>query len=171
MKVTGMRVREVTGMMTTDGPFWEDRLVRPLDIYPEHRNDFPPWGGEQVDERHFKLTQWFLVIETDEGVSGTAGPLWPDAARLCLTQLAPLIVGRDPLAIELLWDQMHRAQVHGRQGDAMIALVRGRLCALGFEGAMAEPARVAAAERADADGGAGLRLDARLCRRGSWPRA
>jgi L-rhamnonate dehydratase len=122
MKVTGMRVREVTGMMTTDGPFWEDRLVRPLDIYPEHRNDFPPWGGEQVDERHFKLTQWFLVIETDQGVSGTAGPLWPDAARLCLTQLAPLIVGRDPLAIELLWDQMHRAQVHGRQGDAMIAL-------------------------------------------------
>jgi L-rhamnonate dehydratase len=122
MKITRLKVRQVTGTMTTDGPFWEERLVRPLDIYPEHRDDFPPWGGEQVDATSFKMTQWFVVIETDEGVHGTAGPLWPDAARLCLTQLAPLIVGRDPLAIEKLWDQMHRAQVHGRQGDAMIAL-------------------------------------------------
>ena len=39
-----------------------------------------------------------------------------------LTQLAHLLLGQDPLATELLWDQMHRFQVHGRQGDAMIAL-------------------------------------------------
>jgi L-alanine-DL-glutamate epimerase-like enolase superfamily enzyme len=39
-----------------------------------------------------------------------------------LTQLAPIIVSKDPRAIELLWDQMHRLQVHGRQGDAMIAI-------------------------------------------------
>ncbi len=122
MKITRLRIRRLTGTLTTDGPMWEDRLVRPIDIYPEHRRD--PWrqGGQQIDERHFRVTQDFLDIETDAGITGRAGPLWPDAARLVLTQLAHLLIGQDPTATELLWDQMHRFQVHGRQGDAMIAL-------------------------------------------------
>ena len=38
MKITAVRLRRVRGTMTTDGPFWEDRLVQPIDIYPEYRN-------------------------------------------------------------------------------------------------------------------------------------
>ena len=34
----------------------------------------------------------------------------------------PILEEKDPLAIELLWDQMHRFQVHGRQGTPMMAL-------------------------------------------------
>ncbi len=79
MKIAKIRFRKLTGTMETNGPFWEERLLRPIDI-----------GA--------------------------------DAARLVLTQLAPIIVSKDPRAIELLWDQMHRLQVHGRQGDAMIAI-------------------------------------------------
>jgi L-rhamnonate dehydratase len=122
MKIRSLRVRRVTGTLPTDGPLWEDRLARPIDIYPEYRSLPWPEGGAQVDERHMRLTQDFLEIDTDEGLVGAAGPLWPDVARLALTQLAPRLVGRDPLAIELLWDQMHRWQVHGRQGDPMLAL-------------------------------------------------
>jgi L-alanine-DL-glutamate epimerase-like enolase superfamily enzyme len=122
MKITAVRVREVEGTMPTDGPFWEERLLRPIDIYPEYRDEMPPWGGTQVDDRSFRLKQWFVEIEADDGTTGIAGPLWPDAARLVLTQLKPVIMGKDPLATELLWDQMHRLQVHGRQGDPMIAL-------------------------------------------------
>ncbi len=123
MKIRSLRVRRLTGTLSTDGPMWEDRLVRPIDVYPEHRRD--PWrtaGGEQIDDRHFRTTQEFLEISTDEGISGIAGPLWPDPARLVLTQLAHLLLGQDPHATERLWDQMHRFQVHGRQGDAMIAI-------------------------------------------------
>jgi L-rhamnonate dehydratase len=122
MKITRLRVRRVSGTLPTSGPMWEERLVRPIDIYPEHRRD--PWreGGEQLDAHRLRLTQHFLDIETDEGIVGRAGPLWPDPARIVLTQLARLLIGRDPAATELLWDQMHRSQVHGRQGDAMIAL-------------------------------------------------
>jgi L-alanine-DL-glutamate epimerase-like enolase superfamily enzyme len=122
VKVQRLRVRRLTGTMTTDGPFWEERLVRPIDVYPEYRH--APWagGGEQVDDRHFRLTQDFLEVVTDDGITGVAGPLWPDPARLVLTQLSHLLVGQDPLATERLWDQVHRFQVHGRQGDAMIAL-------------------------------------------------
>lgn len=122
MKISAVRVREVEGVMPTDGPFWEERLLRPIDIYPDYRSDMPPWGGEQVDDSNFRLKQWFVQIETDDGSYGIAGPMWPDAARLILTQLKPIVMGKDPLATELLWDQMHRLQVHGRQGDAMIAL-------------------------------------------------
>ncbi|MEM7023283.1 MAG: enolase C-terminal domain-like protein [Pseudomonadota bacterium] len=38
------------------------------------------------------------------------------------TQLVPLITGRDPCATEFLWDLMHRTLVHGRQGEAMMAI-------------------------------------------------
>lgn len=122
MKITKVRVRQVTGTMETQGKFWEDRLVRPIDVYPEYRVQPTPEGGTQLDEKHLKLTQWFVQIETDEGLVGIAGPTWPIAARIVLQQLAHLLIGKDPLATELLWDQMHRWQVHGRQGDAMIAL-------------------------------------------------
>ena len=37
-------------------------------------------------------------------------------------RLRPVLLGRDPVAHEMLWDQMHRIMVHGRQGDAMLAI-------------------------------------------------
>ena len=49
VRITNVRVRQVTGTMATEGPFWEERLVRPIDIYPEYRREQPPWGGQQLD--------------------------------------------------------------------------------------------------------------------------
>ena len=69
--------------MATDEPPWEERLVRPIDTW-------------QVDDRTFRLEQWFVRIEADDGSHGIAGPVWPDAARLVLTQLVPIIIGKDP---------------------------------------------------------------------------
>jgi L-alanine-DL-glutamate epimerase-like enolase superfamily enzyme len=108
--------------MPVDGTYLEDRLVRPIDVYEEYRLAQWPYSAQQIDKNHFRLVQYFLEIRTDDGVVGTAGPVWTDPARLILTQLATALIGRDPLATELLWDQMHRLQVHGRQGDAMLAL-------------------------------------------------
>ena len=108
--------------MHTDGPFWEERLVRPIDIYPEYRtrNDFE--GGIQIDAKHFRLEQYFVRIETDEGPIGIAGPLPDMVAAFVAKRLRPIILGQDPVAHEKLWDQMHRIMVHGRQGDAMLAI-------------------------------------------------
>lgn len=69
-----------------------------------------------------RLESIYLQIESDEGVSGIVGPLWGTAPYFIYTQLRPYLIGRDPLATELLWDQMHRLAAHGRQGDSMIAI-------------------------------------------------
>ncbi|MEZ4611838.1 MAG: enolase C-terminal domain-like protein [Caldilineaceae bacterium] len=44
-----------------------------------------------------------------------------EQAYIVKTQLAPLLIGHDPLAIERLWDRMYRFQVHGRKGTPMMA--------------------------------------------------
>jgi len=108
--------------MQTDGAFWEERLVRPIDIYPEYRarDDFE--GGIQTDAEHFSLVQYFTRIETDAGIIGIAGPLPEMVALFVAKRLRPILLGQDPIAHEKLWDQMHRIMVHGRQGDAMLAI-------------------------------------------------
>ena len=122
MKITAARLLRLQGTLRTEGGFWEQRLVRPIDIYPEYRtrNDFE--GGEQVGSDAFRLEQFFLRIETDEGPHGIAGPLPEMVATYVAKRLRPILLGRDPIAHEKLWDQMHRTMVHGRQGEAMMAI-------------------------------------------------
>ena len=108
--------------METEGKFWESRLSRPIDIYPEYRDVMPAWGGHQIEDNKFEISAVFLEIETDNGVVGRAGPTTEAVAYIIASQLQPLLLGKDPLATELLWDQMHRELVHGRQGEAMWAV-------------------------------------------------
>jgi L-alanine-DL-glutamate epimerase-like enolase superfamily enzyme len=122
MQITAIRVLRLRGTMQTTGPFWEERLVRPIDIYPEYRvrDDFE--GGTQADAAHFRVEQYFVRIETDEGPHGIAGPLPEMVALFVAKRLRPILLRQDPIAHEKLWDQMHRLMVHGRQGDAMLAI-------------------------------------------------
>ena len=105
MKIDRVSFRTLRGTMPTDGPFWEERLLRPIDVYDEFRRQGPFWLGyqsraEQVDDRHYRLEATFLRIDTDQGVHGIAGPMSPAIAQIIGTQLAPLIAGRDPRASE-----------------------------------------------------------------------
>ena len=122
MKITNLKLRKLTGTMETDGTFWEDRLARPIDIYPEYRWAPMDTFENQIDDRHYRIVAWFVDVETDEGATGTAGPLPEAVAFIIDRQLTPILVGKDPCATELLWDQMHRLLVHGRQGEAMMAV-------------------------------------------------
>ena len=121
MKITEVSVYELQGVLEHQEEFWEERLLRPLDIYPEHKAE----GAHEmfaVGEGHYRVSAYFVDIETDEGVSGRGGPLPREQAFIIHTQLAPLLLGHDPLASERLWDRMYRAQVHGRKGTEMMAL-------------------------------------------------
>jgi L-rhamnonate dehydratase len=124
MKITGVKVSHLRGTMPTQGTFWEQRLCRPVDIYPEYRRDDRrhETGEMQVGERELRIDAYFLEILTDDGVVGRSGPFRAPCAQIVVDQLRPILMGEDPLASEYLWDVMHRLLVHGRQGEAMFAI-------------------------------------------------
>ena len=122
MKITDLRVRELEGVLEHPDPFWEERLVRPIDIYPAYRAEGPLFSTG-LGEGRYRMRSAFLEIHTDEGVTGVSGPLTSQAEAFIVdTQLRPVLIGADPLAGELLWDQMYRLMVHGRKGEAMMAI-------------------------------------------------
>ena len=121
MKIAAVRLFETQGVMEYRGTFWEERLVRPVDIYPEHKAEGAHWLTP-IDETHYRVQAHFCQIETDDGVCGLAGPIPADQAQIIAHQLAPLLLGHDPLAIERIWDRLYRYVVHGRKGVVMQAI-------------------------------------------------
>lgn len=72
-----------------------------------------------------------LLVEviTDEGVVGFGeamchGPQPPEMSQAAIeTVLKPVVIGRDPLDVEVLWDRMYaETQPYGRQGIAINAI-------------------------------------------------
>ena len=65
MKITAVRLFEVRGEMIFPGEFWEERLIRPVDIYPEHKDQGPGWlakvadGGEDGGEVRYEMRSLF----------------------------------------------------------------------------------------------------------------
>ena len=121
MKITDVKLRNLSGVMEIDGPFFEDRLVQPTDVYKEFQTRGTMGRQSQIDDNHIEVTGTYLQIDTDEGVSGINGPLWP-GTDYRIWAIKNLVIGRDPFATEFLWDVMHRSSPHGRQGEGMMAI-------------------------------------------------
>ncbi|MGI8689336.1 MAG: enolase C-terminal domain-like protein, partial [Thermomicrobiales bacterium] len=121
MKITAVRCMQYTGTMDFRGVFWEERLIRPVDIYPQFKNEGAGWLPPARDGA-YTMTSTFVHIETDAGVSGIGGPITPDQAFIIKQSMAHYLLGADPLAIERLWDILYRAAVHGRKGVEMMAI-------------------------------------------------
>ena len=121
MKIDGIRCRELTGAMPFEGEFWEERLSRPIDVYPEHRAEGVHWL-ERRDESTYRIRSVFVEIGTDAGIIGLAGPITPTIAHVILADFKELLLGANPLAVELLWDKLYRMAVHGRKGVTMMAI-------------------------------------------------
>ncbi len=123
MKIEKIRLRHVFGTIETDGTFWEERLVMPLDVYPEFRDATKRVGwSDQKSENALAHDAYFVQVETDEGVIGIGGPMDRAIAFIIENELSRFLIDRDPLATEFIWDILHRAMVHGRQGNTMIAI-------------------------------------------------
>ena len=122
MKIENVRIRHVFGGFDTDSQFWEERLVTPLDVYQEFRYSDNRTGIRNNDSGRYNHDAYFIQIEADDGGLGIGGPVDETVAYLVRKHLEPLLLGRDPMAHEYLWDIMHRRQVHGRHGQAMMAI-------------------------------------------------
>lgn len=115
MQITDIILFQVSGRYT--GPTFPpgDRQARQLDIYPEF-NQRP--AAEPGDT----LSAIYVEVQTDQGISGLWGPIQEHQAYHIHRSLRPFLMGRDPLATELLYDQMIRLDRHGRSGLFMTAV-------------------------------------------------
>lgn len=123
MKITNVRLRQVEGELEYEGEFWEERLVRPIDVYPEHKAE-AGLGIYQTRNAagNYAIKSAFIYVETDDGVEGVFGPMSVDDAYFIDTQIAPFIIGEDPTATERIWDKMYKFLIHSRKGHPMFAI-------------------------------------------------
>jgi L-alanine-DL-glutamate epimerase-like enolase superfamily enzyme len=90
-----------------------DRQAQLLDIYPEFNAQ--DWAKDRISGLQ-SIRATYVEITTDEDVNGLFGPIDEEQAFVIHNYLRPFLQGRDPLAIELLSDQMMRLHRHGRSG-------------------------------------------------------
>jgi L-alanine-DL-glutamate epimerase-like enolase superfamily enzyme len=122
VKITAVKLIRLTGTMAFRGEFWEERLVRPVDLYPEHAAEGATWLAPAGPDG-YRMESIFVRVETDsDGLVGVGGPVPADVAYVIARQLAPQVVGHDPLAVERIWDRLYRFLIHGRKGTPMMAL-------------------------------------------------
>jgi len=122
MKITDVRFVRVKGTWIYEGPLDEERLVRPIDIYPEFRKGGfrpAPYPGEK---KSYPMEGIFLIIDTDAGVSGSYGSISMYDARIIASQFKHILMGENPHAVERIWDKMYRHAIHGRKGETMMAI-------------------------------------------------
>jgi L-rhamnonate dehydratase len=123
VKITGVRLRQLTGTMRRQGEFWEERLIRPIDIYPEHKTERARgWSPLDQGEGRHRIEAVFLQLDADEGVSGIGGPITREVAFIVDRQFRGILTGQDPVATERIWDRLYRHAVHGRKGSEMMAI-------------------------------------------------
>jgi len=115
MKIVELRLFRVNGQRSPQD--WDDRAVRPLDVYPEIAAARTDAWITSPDVSHV-----YLEVRTDEGASGQYGPIDARQAYLASTELRDLLTGVDPLATERVHDQMLRLNRHGRAGLFVTAL-------------------------------------------------
>jgi L-rhamnonate dehydratase len=121
MKIAEVRLRQVSGTMEFPGEFWEERLIRPIDVYPRFNAQGPGYLPRDADGR-YRIETVFIEIVADDGAIGIGGPIPREQAYIVDTELRPLLLESDPMAHEVMWDVMYRASVHGRKGVTMMAI-------------------------------------------------
>ena len=119
MQITDVVLFQVRGPYS--GPTFPpgDRQAQPLDRYPEFNRRSPSATPTNTPRESRAL---YAEIQTDSDLSGLFGPIEMPQAFVIAQTLRPFLIGRDPFATELLWDQMQRMDRHGRSGMFMTAI-------------------------------------------------
>jgi L-alanine-DL-glutamate epimerase-like enolase superfamily enzyme len=91
------------------------------------------------ETREAAASALYARTRTKGGHEGLYGPIDHEAVPVLLRDVAPFLAGRDAMAVEELWDRMHRANRHGRSSHYMMAIsaadnvlwdLRGRMLGL-----------------------------------------
>ncbi len=120
MKITDLVLFEVTGKFPAEEMGDHERMSVPLNIYPE-------FGGPRKTARlnpggSVQHSDVYLEVRTDEGITGLFGPVDGGHAIILRREMRDFLLGRDPLAIEKIWDLLLRRNRHSRSGYYMMAM-------------------------------------------------
>ena len=122
MKIADIRLERVEGSYDNTLGHSVERQVGALDLYPEYGCRTVEAPTPEEASAMVPIAAVYLHVDTDEGITGTFGPIELDQAFQIDTRLRPNLIGRDPLAVERLWDVMARHDRHGRRGYMMMAI-------------------------------------------------
>jgi L-rhamnonate dehydratase len=93
--------------------------VNPLHLYDELRPK--PYRDGAPSKQRSAVSSIYLQIQAGDAF-GWYGPIDREAAIVVENQLRTFLIGKDAMAIETLWDQMHRLNRHSRRGHFMMAI-------------------------------------------------
>jgi len=120
-KIAAVEFWRFDGSREYDPAAHKQGQVNPSHIYDEIRPKpyrEPAPGAKQRS----KLSAVYMKIRTDAGLEGIYGPIDAEASAVVERQLRPFLIGKNALAVEALWDQMHRINRHSRAGHYMMAI-------------------------------------------------
>src|SRR5262245_9312042 len=119
MQITDVLLFQVYGSYS--GPTFSpgDRQAQALDRYPEFNR---PRASAPAADIPQPIHAIYVEIQAGPQLSGLFGPIEMTQAYVIGRTLRPYLLGRDPLATELLLDQMLRLDRHGRSGLFVTAI-------------------------------------------------
>lgn len=121
LKITAVEVWKLTGERESTPGVDQQYQVQPLHIYPELRPKLYK-DSPGSPSRKSRTTALYLKIKTDHGLDGVYGPIDAECLPVINSPLRAFLAGKDALAGETLWDQMHRLNRHARSGHFLMAI-------------------------------------------------
>ncbi|MEQ7008753.1 enolase C-terminal domain-like protein [Actinopolymorpha sp. B17G11] len=116
MKITAVEILRLRGP-APERPSWY-RQSRPLAHYPEHA----PTSRWQSRSAHPGVQEAdYLQIRAGDHL-GLYGPVDRPASTVVTNELRDFLIGKDPRAIAIVWDQMYRRDRHSRSSYPMMAI-------------------------------------------------
>lgn len=117
MRITAVEIVEVQGPLPDTGLSGWTSQVHAASIYedPSERNHRRMSAVPTITAR-------YLRIGTSGDVEGFYGPIDLETLTPILGQIAPRLIGRDPLAVTVLWDMLARVDRHAAQGHYRMAV-------------------------------------------------
>ncbi|MGI6368688.1 MAG: enolase C-terminal domain-like protein [Anaerolineae bacterium] len=128
MRITDVRFERLHGTYRTSAGHSVARQVGALDVYPEYRGRRPQAGDVYDDLGERPISEVYVFVDTDEGITGTFGPIYVDQAFQIDLHLRQHLIGKDPLATERIWDILSRQDRHARRGYMMMAISAVDMC-------------------------------------------
>ncbi len=110
---------QFSGTRPTESGVNKQHQVNPLHIYDDLRPKEYRDGTATTAPR--KIGAIYLRMEAGD-IEGWYGPIDREAAIVVQQQISRFLIGKDAMAGEALWDQMHRLNRHSRAGTFLMAI-------------------------------------------------